>query len=73
MSLLYFVSSLFYFRIYFILLLCDPIFLTIKTYCRVKPVSHKLCPVHTKKNAAIKAKVEKLMKSGFIYPIPMTE
>jgi hypothetical protein len=45
----------------------------IKTYPGVKPVRQKLHPVHPKKTAAIKAEVEKLLKSGFIYPVPLTE
>jgi hypothetical protein len=45
----------------------------IKTYPGVKPVRQKLRPVHPKKTATIKAEVEKLLKSGFIYPIPLTE
>jgi hypothetical protein len=45
----------------------------IKTYPDAKPVRQKLCPVHPKKIAAIKAEVEKLLKSGFIYPVPLTE
>ena len=45
----------------------------IKTYPEVKPVRQKLHPVHPKKIVAIKAEVEKLLKSGFIYPIPLTE
>jgi hypothetical protein len=45
----------------------------IKTYPGVKPVRQKLRPVHPKKTAAIKAEVEKLLKSGFIYPIPLME
>jgi hypothetical protein len=45
----------------------------IKTYPGVKPVRQKLRPVHPKKTAAIKAEVEKLLKSGFIYPVPLTE
>ena len=45
----------------------------IKTYPSEKPVRHKLHPVHPKKIAAIKAEVEKLLKSGFIYPVPLTE
>jgi hypothetical protein len=45
----------------------------IKAYVGVKPIRQKLCPVHTKKTAAIKAKIEKLLKSGFIYPVPLTE
>jgi hypothetical protein len=45
----------------------------IKTYPDAKPVRQKLRPVHPKKIAAIKAEVEKLLKSGFIYPVPLTE
>jgi hypothetical protein len=45
----------------------------IKTYPGVKPVRQKLHPVHPKKTATIKAEVEKLLKSGFIYPVPLTE
>jgi hypothetical protein len=45
----------------------------IKTYPGVKPVRQKLRPVHPKKTVAIKAEVEKLLKSGFIYPVPLTE
>jgi hypothetical protein len=45
----------------------------IKTHPGVKPVRQKLRPVHPKKNVAIKAKVEKLLKFGFIYPIPLTK
>ena len=45
----------------------------IKTYAGAKPVWQKLRQVHPKKVAAIKAKVEKLLKAGFIYPIPLTE
>jgi hypothetical protein len=45
----------------------------IKTYPGVKPVRQKLHPVHPKKTATIKAEVEKLLKSGFIYPVPLME
>jgi hypothetical protein len=45
----------------------------IKTYLGVKPVRQKLCLVHPKKTVAIKAKVEKLLKSSFIYPVPLIE
>jgi hypothetical protein len=45
----------------------------IKTYPGVKPVRQKLHPIHPKKTAAIKAEVENLLKSGFIYPVPLTE
>ena len=36
-------------------------------------VRQKLRQIHPKKAAAIKAEVEKLLKAGFIYPIPLTE
>jgi hypothetical protein len=45
----------------------------IKTYPDAKPVWQKLRLVHPKKVVAIKAEVEKLLKSGFIYPVPLTE
>ena len=45
----------------------------IKTYLGVKPVRPKLRLVHPKKTATIKAKVEKLLKSFFIYPVPLME
>jgi hypothetical protein len=45
----------------------------IKTYPDAKPVRQKLHPVHPKKFAAIKVEVEKLLKSGFIYPVPLTQ
>jgi hypothetical protein len=45
----------------------------IKTYPDAKPVRQKIHPVHPKKITAIKVEVKKLLKSGFIYPIPLTE
>ena len=36
-------------------------------------VQKKQCQVHPRKAAEIKAKVEKLLKAGFIYPVPLTE
>jgi hypothetical protein len=45
----------------------------IKMYPGEKHVRQKLRSVHPKKIAAIKAEVEKLLKSSFIYPIPLTE
>ena len=45
----------------------------IKTYPTAKPVRHKLRQVHPRKVAAIKAEIEKLLKAGFIYPVPLTE
>ena len=45
----------------------------IKTYPDAKPVRQKLRPVNPKKAPAIKGEVEKLLKAGFIYPVPLTE
>ena len=45
----------------------------IKTYPNAKPVRQRLCAVYPRKAPAIKAKIEKLLKAGFIYPIPLTE
>ena len=45
----------------------------IKTYPGAKPIHQKLQQVHPRKAATIKEEVEKLLKAGFIYPIPLTE
>eukprot|EP00253_Pinus_taeda_P032380 PITA_32380 len=45
----------------------------IPTYPGAKPVRQRLHPVHPQKAATIKAEVEKLLKAGFIYPIPLTD
>jgi hypothetical protein len=45
----------------------------IKTYPRVKPMRQKLHPIHPKKTTVIKAEVGKLLKSCFIYLVPLTE
>ena len=45
----------------------------IKTYPDAQPVRQKLRPVHPRKTAAIKAEIEKLLKAGFIYPVPLTD
>jgi hypothetical protein len=45
----------------------------IKTYPTVKFVRQKLHPVHPKKNATIKTEVEKNLKYGFIYRVPLIE
>jgi hypothetical protein len=45
----------------------------IKTYPDIKLVHRKLRPVHPRKTAAIKAEIEKLLKAGFIYPVPLTD
>ena len=45
----------------------------IKTYPMAKPVREKLRQFHPRKDATIKAEIEKLIKDGFIYPVPLTE
>ena len=45
----------------------------IRTYPNVKLVRQKLRDINPKKELAIKAKIEKLLKAGFIYPVPLTE
>eukprot|EP00253_Pinus_taeda_P007131 PITA_07131 len=45
----------------------------IKTYPDAKPVWQCLRQIHPRKVIAIKAKVEKLLHSSFIYPIPLTD
>ena len=45
----------------------------IKTYPTAKLVRQKQRQVHPQKSAAIKAEIEKLLKAGFIYPIPLME
>lgn len=45
----------------------------IKMYKNAKPIRQKLRLINRWKVAAIKAKVEKLLKVGFIYPVPLTE
>ena len=45
----------------------------IKTYPMAKPVRQKLRQVHPRKAATIKVEIEKLLKAGFIYPIPLME
>ena len=44
----------------------------IKTYPDARPVRQKLRPVHPRKTAAIKVEIEKLLKAGFIYLVPLT-
>ena len=53
----------------------DPsiVFHEIKTYPTAKLVRKKLRQVHPWKAAAIKAEIEKLLKAGFIYPVPLTK
>ena len=43
------------------------------TYPNIKPVQQKIRPVNPRKEVAIKAEVEKLLKAGFIYPICLRE
>ena len=45
----------------------------IKTYPIAKPIRKKLRQVHPRKAAAIKAEIEKILKAGFIYLVPLTE
>lgn len=45
----------------------------IKTYENSKPIHQKLRMISPRKEVAIKAKGEKLLKVGFMYPIPLTE
>ena len=45
----------------------------IKTYPSAKLVRKKPRQVHPRKAAAIKDEIEKLLKAGFIYPVPLTE
>ena len=45
----------------------------IKTYLDVRPVQQRLRVMNPRKVPAIKEEIEKLLKDGFIYPIPLTE
>ena len=45
----------------------------IKTYPTAKPVRKKLRQVHPQKATTIKAEIEKVLKAGFIYPVPLTK
>ena len=45
----------------------------IKTYPIARPVRKKLHQFYPRKAATIKAEVEKLLKEGFIYHVPLTE
>ena len=45
----------------------------IRTYENARPVHQRLRPVNPRKAAAIKAEVEKLLKAGFIYPVPLID
>ena len=45
----------------------------IKTYENAKPIRQRLRSVNPRKAAAIKAEVEKLLKAGFVYLVPLTD
>ena len=45
----------------------------IKTYPLAKTIRKTLRHVHPRKATTIKAKIEKLLKYGFIYPVPLTK
>lgn len=45
----------------------------IKTYENAKLVRQRLWSINPRKVAAIKVEVEKLLKVGFIYPVPLTD
>ena len=45
----------------------------IKTYPNVKPIRQKLRVVNPRKAPAIKVEIEKMLKVGFIYLVPLTE
>ena len=45
----------------------------IKTYPNVKLVQQRLHAVNPRKAPTIKAEIEKLLKVGFIYPVPLME
>eukprot|EP00253_Pinus_taeda_P024396 PITA_24396 len=45
----------------------------IPTYPSAKPVRQQLHPMHPRKAAAIKAEVDKFLKVGFLYPIPLMD
>ena len=45
----------------------------IRSYPDAKPIQQKLRPVNPRKEVAVKAEVEKLLKAIFIYPITLTK
>ena len=45
----------------------------IKTYPDAKPLRQLLHAVNSRKAPAIKVEIEKLLKAGFIYPVPLME
>lgn len=45
----------------------------IPTYPNTKPIRQWFHPMHPRKATAIEEEVEKILKAGFIYPIPMID
>ena len=45
----------------------------IKTYPTAKHVRKKIRQAHPQKVTTIKAEIDKLLKAGFIYPVPLME
>ncbi len=45
----------------------------IETYENTKPIHQKFRPVNPRKVVAIKVEVEKLLKAGFIYLVPLAD
>ena len=45
----------------------------IKTYPKANPVWQRLHAVNPRKAPAIKVEIEKLLKAGFIYLVPLTK
>ena len=45
----------------------------INTYPNAKPIRQRLLAMNPRKAPTIKAEIEKLLKAGFIYPVPLTE
>ena len=45
----------------------------IKTYPNTNPIRQRLRVVNSRKAPAIKEEIEKLLKSSFIYPVPLTQ
>ena len=45
----------------------------IKIHLNAKPVRQRLRAMNPRKSPAIKAEIEKVLKSIFIYPIPLNE
>ena len=44
-----------------------------KTYPNAKPIRKRLHAMNPRKAPTIKAEIEKLLKAGFIYPVPLKE